>query len=88
MNSWIVGNHPIGHFKRYFSEEQVRLNDQGHHQAGEMVFFMKGRILAGQANLIQNSLGAIDFKWLAKEEIQAMVHPKYWKSIQDMLPER
>jgi large subunit ribosomal protein L46 len=88
MNSWIVGNHPVGHFKLPYSEQQVKLNDQGHHQGGDIVFFMKGRILAGQANLIQNSLGAKDFKWLTKEEIQPIVRPKYWKSIQDVLPER
>jgi large subunit ribosomal protein L46 len=88
MNSWIVGNHPIGHLKRPYSEDRVKLNDNGHLQKGDMIFFMKGRIMAGQANLSQNQLGATDFKWLSKEEIQPMVHPKYWRSIQDMLPER
>jgi large subunit ribosomal protein L46 len=88
MNTWIVGNHPTGHFKRPYSDEQVKTNDRGHVLKGDMVFFMKGRIMAGQANLTDNLLGAKDFKWLTKEEIHPIVHQKYWKAIQDMLPER
>jgi large subunit ribosomal protein L46 len=88
MNMWIVGNQPIGHFKRPYSSDAVKANDKGHPAVGDMTFFMKGRIMAGQANLSNNKLGAKDFRWLSKDEIQLLVHPKYWKAIHDMLPDR
>jgi large subunit ribosomal protein L46 len=88
MNTWIIGNQPIGYWKRSLAEDQIKTNDMGHHVAGEMTFFMKGRIMAGQANLENNPLGATDFKWLTKDEIKQLVISGYWSAIQDILPER
>jgi large subunit ribosomal protein L46 len=88
MNTWIIGNQPIGYWKRSLAEDQIQTNDKGHHVAGEMTFFMKARIMAGQANLENNALGATDFKWVTKDEIKPLVISGYWSAIQDILPER
>jgi large subunit ribosomal protein L46 len=99
MNTWMVGNHPIGHHTLTFRKPEIAkilpnplvpTASEGFEQEeyGEKVFFMKGRILAGQADLSKNELGDKDFQWLAKEEVQAKVDPQYWKSIRNMLTER
>jgi large subunit ribosomal protein L46 len=99
MNTWIVGNHPIGHYisgdflqpyhakvkpnrlvstSSEFEQEEYR----------EKIFFMKGRIMAGQADLTKNEYGDKDFQWLLKEEIEERVGRNYWKDVRDMLTER
>jgi large subunit ribosomal protein L46 len=88
MNTWMIGNHPIGHAKMPYSEELVKVNEAGHMEKGDMIFFMKGRIMAGQADITQNVLGVKDFSWLAREEMQPLVGPECWKAIERMLPER
>lgn len=55
---------------------------------GEKVFFMKARIMAGQADLSKNEYGDQEFKWLAKEEVQDVVTQAYWSSVKNMLTER
>lgn len=57
-------------------------------QPVEKTFFMKARIMAGQANITDNKLEVADFRWLAKEEIEKVVTPNYWSAVQDMLAER
>lgn len=81
MNTWIVGNHPAGFYQWNTPKKRAS-------ELGEKTFFMKGRIMAGQANLEKNSLGLKDFKWLAKEEIEKLVLDRYWAGVQNMLPER
>jgi large subunit ribosomal protein L46 len=88
MNTWIVGNQPIGHWKRSYAEDQIQTNSKGHRVTGEMTFFMKGRIMAGQANIENNTSGATDFRWLTKDEVKPLVTRGYWSAIQDILPER
>lgn len=116
MNTWIVGNHPIGHHIHRFSLPQsdepgqvpqgiitklaanrlvptstkARGGEEGieREEFGEKVFFMKARIMAGQADISKNELGDTDFQWLAKEELQKVVTPGYWSSIKNMLAER
>ena len=100
MNTWIVGNHPIGHFAFPFRTPVVtqippnRLVSNTAEQEfeqeefGAKTFFMKARIMAGQADLTQNELGDQAFEWLAKEEIQEAVTPQYWRSVKNMLTER
>lgn len=81
MNTWVVGNQPIGHFQHdYPSKDATEL--------GFKTFFMKARIMAGQANLKDNALGLADFQWLAKEEVQKAVDTSYWRSVKNMLAER
>ncbi|QDS74821.1 hypothetical protein FKW77_002469 [Venturia effusa] len=88
MNTWIVGNHPVGFSQFNFQKHKKIVNDKGITELGEKTFFMKGRIMAGQANLAKNSLGLKDFKWLAKEEIEKTVLDRYWAGVRNMLPER
>lgn len=86
MNTWFVGYHPIGHYSHIF--ETPRKDETGQELAGEKTFFMKSRIMAGQADLTNNQLGLEDFKWLSKDEIQHVVPLDYYLSIRNMLSER
>lgn len=49
---------------------------------------MKGRIMAGQADLTANERDLKDYKWLVKEEIEQYVLPQYFSMIKNMLSER
>lgn len=88
MNTWIVGNFPVGFSQFNFPKHKIEANEKGITELGEKTFFMKGRIMAGQANLKKNSLGLKDFKWLAKDEIEKIVLDRYWAGVRNMLPER
>lgn len=87
MNTWVVGHAPIGHLARDYSKPAVSADEQTI-DLGQKTFFMKARIMAGQAKLSATKLGFQDFKWLAKEEIQKLVTPRYWSYAQDMLSAR
>jgi large subunit ribosomal protein L46 len=87
MNTWIVGNHPVGHYNRRY-REIIEDQEKGVKLLGQKTFFMKARIMAGQANLKGNELGFKDFKWLAKDELQKELNPHYWSSVKNMLAER
>lgn len=53
---------------------------------GEKIFFMKARILAGQADLsIAQNKTIEDFKWVSKEELETLVTPEYWLRVKNML---
>lgn len=84
MNTWVVGNAPIGHHKSINAEAEAKKSAE----LGEKVFFMKARIMAGQADMGKNVFGDKEMKWLAKEEIQKVVEPQYWHSVKNMLVER
>lgn len=99
MNTWMIGNHPTGHFAYSYNQPKLtqiqpnrlvwtstELTEQKEY--GEKVFFMKGRIMAGQADLSANEFGDQEFRWLAKEEIEGLVTPGYWRAIHNMLTER
>ena len=87
MNTWVVGNVPIGHYvEDYYRPIEDTQNRSI--QLGNKTFFMKGRIMAGQASLNNNQFGLTEFRWLAKEEIQQLVSPKYWSMTENMLTER
>ena len=84
MNTWLVGNIPINHQiinypQPLFSEEQQI------EKRGEKVFFMKGRIMAGQANLQGNEMGLADYQWLCKEEIQQTINARDWGAVRGVL---
>lgn len=87
MNTWVVGNHPIGHYHFNFPKT-IQNAEKGVEELGEKVFFMKARIMTGQADLAENKYGLTDFKWLAKEEIEPVVTPHYWSYVQGMLTAR
>lgn len=99
MNTWVVGNHPVGHRVLDFPLQEDKKQDGKGQTAekqvttapgtlGEKVFFMKARIMAGQANVTENKFGLKDFKWLAREELEKQVERSYWNSIKNMLPAR
>lgn len=85
MNTWIVGHVPTGHhvLNPRYNRETNALDTKG-----EKTFFMKGRIMAGQANLTGNLFGLADFRWLTKEEVQKHVSDKYFSSVKNMMGDR
>ena len=87
MNTWVVGNIPIGHQVYNYGRGIVN-EEKGSVLKGEKTFFMKARILAGQADLKSNHFGLEDFQWLAKEEIQKAFHPRNWNAVKNILSER
>jgi len=88
MNTWVVSNHPIAHVELDHQNPQV--NENGHLVKKDLVFFMKARIMAGQADLSNNELGLKEFKWLCKEEIHKLFNqtPYYWNRLDSFLPQR
>ncbi|PYH96974.1 CAF1 family ribonuclease [Aspergillus ellipticus CBS 707.79] len=86
MNTWMVGYHPVGHHV-YNVRNQNKLKSETA-SAGDKTFFMKTRIMAGQADLEANVQNLTDFKWLSREEIAKFVRPHYYASIKNMLAER
>ncbi|KAL1900819.1 hypothetical protein Cpir12675_000695 [Ceratocystis pirilliformis] len=72
MNTWIVGRVPVAHIV----------------QPATKTFFLKGRIMAGQANLSGNPLGLKDFKWLTREELETTLAPEYFKGVRNMMADR
>lgn len=80
MNTWIVGHTPIGH--------HIRKPRDGENRAVEKTFFLRGRIMAGQANLEGNAYGLNDFKWLTKQEMAKVLKPKYFSQVRNMLSDR
>lgn len=87
MNTWVVGNMPIGHQVFNYSKAVVN-SEQGIETRGEKTFFMKARMMAGQANLKDNNFGLQDFQWLDREELQKALHPRSWNAVRNVLPER
>jgi large subunit ribosomal protein L46 len=85
MNTWIVGHVPVGHhtINPRFNPKSKELEKQG-----TRTFFMKGRIMAGQANLEGNMYGLTDFKWLTKQEVQKHVADRYWSYVKNMMADR
>ncbi|KAI2731980.1 hypothetical protein CBS147332_1119 [Penicillium roqueforti] len=86
MNTWMVGFHPVGwhsfnprHSKKAGNEIEV---------LGSKIFFLKSRMMAGQADLSVNTQGLKDFKWLAKEELPQYLNTQYYSNIKNMLADR
>ena len=99
MNTWFVGNHPVGHYASAFPFPRLAKIPQNslvptapegveQQEYGKKVFFMKGRIMAGQADISKNEFGDQEFQWLAKEEVEERVGVKYWSDVRNMLSER
>lgn len=86
MNTWMVGYHPVGH--HVYDARRPKADQTGRLILGEKIFFMKGRIMAGQADLSGNVQSLKDFKWLSKDEIPEFVLREYWSNIRDMLADR
>lgn len=87
MNTWVVGNAPIGHHTHIFGKA-IANTEAKTEELGQKIFFMKARIMAGQANLEGNVFGDTEFRWLSKEEIEKTVGSRYFGSVKNMLAER
>ncbi|KAL9614607.1 MAG: hypothetical protein Q9167_000895 [Letrouitia subvulpina] len=87
MNTWVVGNIPLCHYKKVYPQA-IEDRETGVQTRGEKIFFMKARILAGQANITNNKFGLEEFQWLAKDEIQKIFHPSDWNAVKNVLVER
>jgi large subunit ribosomal protein L46 len=86
MNTWIVGRVPVAHVvtKPVFKKD----NPSQIEKKGEKVFFLKGRIMAGQADLTDNKHGLTDFKWLTREELQEVLPKGYYSQARLMMADR
>ncbi|KAF7717610.1 39S mitochondrial ribosomal protein L46 [Penicillium ucsense] len=87
MNTWMVGFHPAGH--HVYTNRKPHVDQAtGAVTHGEKTFFMKTRIMAGQADLSSSAEKLKDFKWLSKDEIPKYVLPQYYSHIKNMLADR
>ncbi|CAG9971985.1 unnamed protein product [Clonostachys byssicola] len=84
MNTWIVGRVPVAHTVK----EPVRDASGGVKSKGAKTFFLKGRIMAGQADLKDNPFGYTDFKWLTREELEKELSPQDFKGVRNMMSDR
>ena len=84
MNTWIVGRVPVAHHVK----EPVHKADGAVDKKGQKTFYLKGRIMAGQADLKDNPFGYTDFKWLTKGELEEELSPKYLKGVRNMMSDR
>lgn len=84
MNTWLVGRVPVAHMVNHpkFNE------DKSLARRGEKVFFLKGRIMAGQATLEGNRYGHSDFNWLTREELKKKLPSDYFSAVRNMMPTR
>ncbi|KAL9131528.1 MAG: hypothetical protein Q9217_000542 [Psora testacea] len=87
MNTWVVGNMPVGH--QVFNYPQSKVSkEQSIETRGEKTFYMKARMMAGQANLKDNKFDLEDFQWLVKEELQKAIHPRDFAAVKNILADR
>ena len=86
MNTWLVGHVPVGHYQHNYASPKK--TPTGLSEQGSKTFFLKARIMAGQADVSKSVFGDQQFQWLTKAEIEPLVTPKYWSSIKNMLVER
>ncbi|KAH0494122.1 hypothetical protein TgHK011_000754 [Trichoderma gracile] len=84
MNTWLVGRVPVAHLV----QEPVLGPDGTVQKKGRKTFFLKGRIMAGQADLKGNPFGYTDFKWLTREELEKELAPEYFKGVRNMMADR
>ncbi|KAK0753238.1 39S mitochondrial ribosomal protein L46-domain-containing protein [Schizothecium vesticola] len=94
MNAWIVGRVPIAHHVAEFEDAPetgpapaAKAADAGDESRfdGEKIFFLKGRIMAGQVDLTGNKYGYTDFKWVNKDELRQTLPYEYWRSVRNMV---
>jgi large subunit ribosomal protein L46 len=86
MNTWIVGRVPVAHVvtRPLFKDEGASVLEK----RGEKIFFLKGRIMAGQVDLKDNKHGLTDFMWLTREELQEVLPEEYYRHVRLMMADR
>lgn len=89
MNTWMVGRHPIAHHRqkpRYAPGEKKGTWDTTKMvERGRLEFFLKGRIMAGQASPTSDSNVEV-FKWLTKDELKTTLPEKLYSSVELSMP--
>ncbi|KAI6247170.1 54S ribosomal protein L17, mitochondrial [Erysiphe necator] len=93
MNTWIVGHVPIAYHIPPLKKRTVPNTIDGNESQSsptknKAIFFMKGRIMAGQADLHDNYFNFDDFSWLTKEEISKIIPSSLFSSVNNSMPER
>ncbi|KAF2725999.1 hypothetical protein K431DRAFT_309008 [Polychaeton citri CBS 116435] len=98
IHTWTVANHPVAYYGSSFKAPDMtkvpKHPDIKHsvslelEEYGEKVFFMKGRVMAGQVDLKENQYGNREWAWLSKDEVQEKVTEEYWRAIRNSLAER
>ena len=87
MNTWVIGNMPVGH--QVHNHPNATTHEPSATKVkGEKTFYMKARIMDGQVNLEDNSLGIEDFHWATMDEMQKSLHPRDFAAVRSVLVER
>lgn len=88
MNTWLIGRHPIAHEHREptYATDREKEGERFLKRRGADVFYLKGRIMAGQADLSKNEFGLTDFMWLTKEELKKQLQPGLYSSVEAAIP--
>lgn len=84
MNTWVVGNMPIGHQIYNYAQAMTDKNNNAVTR-GEKVFVMKARIMAGKVNLKNNNFDLSDHRWLTKEELKQHLSSRDWCAVKNIL---
>ncbi|KAJ2905594.1 hypothetical protein MKZ38_004888 [Zalerion maritima] len=86
MNTWMVGRMPVAHMVTSPTMSEENPSEIKH--KGKKIFFLKGRIMAGQADIGKNTLGLKDFLWLTREELKETLHYMYFRKVKNMMADR
>ncbi|KAK2003678.1 NUDIX domain-containing protein [Colletotrichum falcatum] len=84
MNTWMVGRVPVAAYVK----KPTTAEDGAVAAQGQKTFFLKARIMAGQADLSANKHQYKEFKWLTREELQGVLEPEYYRSVRNMMADR
>ncbi|KZL80368.1 nudix domain-containing protein [Colletotrichum incanum] len=84
MNTWMVGRVPVAAYVK----KPATTKDDATAAKGQKTFFLKGRIMAGQADLSANKHQYKEFKWLTREELREVLEPEYYRSVRNMMADR
>ncbi|KAK0674234.1 39S mitochondrial ribosomal protein L46-domain-containing protein [Cercophora samala] len=82
MNTWIVGRVPVAH---QVIEPEIEPETKRLVKRGDKIFYLKGRIMAGQADLTGNKLGLTEFKWVTQKEMEKVLPKSVWESVKGMV---
>jgi large subunit ribosomal protein L46 len=85
MNTWVVGHAPVAHI---VTPPTLTVDGAPVPHSGSKTFFMKGRIMAGQADLADNPLGYENFRWVTREQAQPLLGPSMYRAVRRMMPTR
>ncbi|CCF43294.1 NUDIX domain-containing protein [Colletotrichum higginsianum] len=84
MNTWMVGRVPVAAYVK----KPTTAREGAAAAKGQKTFFLKGRIMAGQADLTANKHKYKKFKWLTREELKGVLEPAYYRSVRNMMADR